>query len=347
MDKKEYLQKAARAQAHFCAQTDLGNLPTLNTFTFLSANIGHFLPMLDSSTHLQIFQHYRYHKWLNGLDVACFADRYPLRVYGWPSFRRQIALRTGIICTYHFGAYQLINYLLIHAKIPYALLVAGHVKDTWAKRYPGLLEALEQARATGKFSLLDANDRGDLRKMYALAKAGYYLLIYVDGFEGMVAGRQGAAHSVPLLGQEVLVPMGAAQLSHTMRLPIYPVLALRRSGSIALKSFAALMPDSMDDRNTYTAMVMNRLYSTLSPFLMHWPEQWSNWPYLHNLASAESPLQGQLWPTLCGSPPTEQDRYGIYGLEDRRYLLRKADMQAFPLAAEQFSTLLHSWYDTS
>lgn len=342
--KKTYLQQAREGRAALPATLDEYDPKSFSLYTFMNANIGHFLPMIDEDTRIQLFQEYMYHNWLHGLDVTYYADRFPLHVLGWPSALRRLGQGNGIICSYHFGAYQLINYLLIKSEIPYALLVAGHVRQTWASRYPGLLAALDGAAAQGRFVLLDASSRSSLRQLYQLSAQGFYTLIYVDGLEGIHPHDKQSLQRVNLLGQEIQVPWGAAQLSFSLGLPLYPVLARRQARSIHLHSFASIDPTGVKHRQHYAALAMQQLFAILTPFIVHWPEQWANWPYLHHLYVASKVKRSSLWRKAMSTGISLQRYYGIYEDGDAHYLLRKEDMQRFEIDADDFAKIFRSWY---
>lgn len=342
--KNLYLQQAREGRAALSQPLHSHDPKRFSLYTFLSANLGHFLPMIDVKRHQCLYKEYLYHNWLHGLDVTYYAKYFPLTIYGWQNTLERLAKGNGIICTYHFGAYQLINYLLIKSKIPYALLVAGHVRETWATRYPGLLAELDEAEANGRFVLLDANDRASLRQLYRLSEQGFYTLIYVDGLEGIPQQDKLSLQRVPLLGQEIKVPWGAAQLSFSLGLPIYPVLTLRQRRSIQMHSFDTIDPKGVTDRKRYAASTMQQLYADLSPFLIHWPEQWANWPYLHHVYFGRKLKRGTLWGNAMPSALLQQQFYGIYESEGACYLLRKEDMRAYPIDRNDYNMIFQSWY---
>lgn len=314
----------------------------LNTYTFLSANLSNFVPTMPHEQHWPLFEQYRMAQVLNGLDTTYFKAGYPLSIVGWDVYLRKLWERPGIICTYHFGAYQLINYLLIKNKLPFALLVAGEVKTQWSKRFPHLLTELRMAEENGLFVLLDANDSSSLRKMYKLTASGFRLLIYTDGLEGSKTAKEDQLQSISFLGQRIEVPKGVAQLSYTLDLPIDPLLALRRREYIELVSGRTIQPSRNVEKHIYMRETMRDLYGFLEPYLHHWPEQWTNWPLLHRLLSGRTELLGAR--DGQDSLPHDDTAYGIYSLGDQCFLLRKSDYVSFPLEQNEFDVLFDSWY---
>src|SRR5690554_5135578 len=111
--KEYYLTELRRIKSILAVQNPMLNNEAVNSFAFLSANLGHFLPMLSYEMHIDIFRQFQLQHWLNAKDVAFFKEEYPLRITGWRAVLTEMQTQPGIICTYHFGAYQLINYLLV------------------------------------------------------------------------------------------------------------------------------------------------------------------------------------------------------------------------------------------
>ncbi len=346
MDGNEYTSGGLYAfseELRYCvARNGIGVVEALNTYTFLSANLQNFMPTIPPDQHVVLFEQFQLAQHLNGKDTTYFVDQYPLPIHGWDSFLTELQRHPGIVCTYHFGAYQLINYLLIKAKMRFALLVAGEVKAKWHRRFPHLLTALQKAEEDGYFELLDANDRSSLRRLYARLAQGFLLLIYTDGLEGIHTRKREDLQSVSFLGQHIVVPKGAAQLSYTFGLPIHPLLALRRKEHIALITGERIEPDEGVLKKSYIQETTHRLFHFLEPYLHHWPEQWTNWPHIHGmLAEVGTLLNGNKWD---GDPPEDSTAYGIYCLEDRYFLLRKHDYMSFVLEKEDFEMLFDSWH---
>ncbi|WP_028298205.1 hypothetical protein [Olivibacter sitiensis] len=336
--KKQYEQLAR----HMEAGRPLQEEQWLNSFTFFSANIHHFLPLLPYAQHLPMYGRLRFHQWLNGLDAQFFADTYPLEIKGWEPYERRIRQEPGIICTYHFGAYQLINYLLVKARIPYVLLVGGEVTAQWQHLYPTLQEQLREAERAGRFLLLNASENRSLRRVKQLTEEGYHLLLYVDGMEGLEG--QGSLEQLPFLGQHIAVPRGAAHLSHWLQRPLYPFVALRRGWAVELLAAPAICPPPGMDRRAYTGAAMGKLYDLLVPYLLHWPEQWTNWPQLHRLMRDGPLIGGERWYSATAEGLTDAATHGIYRVRDACFLLRKADYRSFRLSRADFDALYQAWY---
>lgn len=321
----------------------LWNEHTINTFTFFKANMQHFMPMIDHDDHIRLFKQFNLHNWLNTIDTALFKDKFPWRIEGKNQFLNQISLQPGLICTFHFGAYQLINYLLVTAKVPFALLVAEKVVHDWQVRHPQLNIALQKAREKGRFVLLNANERTALKHMHLLVKKGFHIVVYLDGLQGTQIANNNAKEKIPFLGQQILVPRGIATFAAALRLPVYPMVALRRKRTVILHTLPVIMPLATMDKKTYVTALITRIYAWFATFVIHWPEQWTNWPHLSAFRSDQKALVGQWYNHMY---TLEKEKYGIYKSADNYFLLRNSDMTSFLIDSNEFETLRQRWYNT-
>ena len=312
---------------------------SLNTFGLISANLYNFLPQMPYQKHRVLYRDFKLNQWLHGLDSAFFDDEYPLPVEGMGEVLDKITNQNGIICTYHFGVYQLINSILINAQSRFALLVGADVYSSWRDRYPKMMERLDQAVSAGRFVLLNAESAGSLREMYRLIKKGFTMIIYVDGIQGLKQGMERQLTCVSFLGQRIFVPKGAAIVSHYFKVPIYPVLALRRTNKVQILMGETIYPDQFSEKEEYSRYAMTRAFSFLSTYVVHWPEQWTNWSLLHYFLKGRAPINREI-------DPREVPEYGEYSLikiQRTSYLLKKANYEIFPLNESDFEILLNRW----
>lgn len=318
---------------------DWDNPKNLNSYTMMSANLFNFLPNMPPHRHLSLYQQYKGQQYLNGNDIHLFEGDYPLPIDGLQDFVDRISREKGIIATYHFGPFQLINYILINANIPYVLLVGPQSLKEWQYRYPALMKRMEQAAENNRFQLLNAQQPSSLRKMYRLLDEGYQLLLYIDGMEGIDLSVPERSIQVSYLGQEIRVAKGAATLASYYQLPIYPVLLRRGADSIAVEMDKPIYAALFKDRHTFIQSASDRLFAFLGRFVLHWPEQWTNWNMLHRFLAAEQPFGNNAF--LDGLELHEC--YGLLQLESSGYLLEKWSYKLYPMVIEEFNVLKRSW----
>ncbi|MEN5435275.1 hypothetical protein ABE545_16695 [Sphingobacterium faecium] len=322
-------------------------MPT-NDYTFFSANMRHFLPVLHWKKHDQLFQEFKLQQGLNALDARYFDREYPLTVKYWDTFLSRILKQNGVIATYHFGAYQLINHLLLKAKVKFALLVAGDVVDSWQDRYPHLMEQMKQGECEQRFVLLNANTYGSLRKTYELLKEGFQLVIYVDGLEG-VSKKHNNCIDVPFLGQRISVSTGAASLSFQLGCPIYPLIAFREESHIELRTREPFFPKVNSCKQEYTNWCTTDLFGFLSTYLMHAPAQWSVWPQLQRLLHDEEEVILPFADKNLNLNALNADKFGFL-LENhhagrKTFLMDKETYRLYSLTKEEFGFLSKEWYE--
>lgn len=325
------LDKVSKA---FVSETDWDNTDVLNNFTLMSANLINFLPMLDVKQHRSFFNDFIQRKVQNGLDLILFKEGYPNEIIGRDCFVKQIRSTQGILATYHFGPFQLINYLLVREEIPYILLVSGQVIEDWRINHPELLSYLESVRNEERFFLIDADDPRSLRLLYSLLHKGFNLLIYTDGIVGINEANADKLSHIDFLGQQIFVPRGTAMLSKRFNLPIFPCLFIRQKDYVELQLGESIFPADFNDLSLYTQIVAERLFSFLSKYVMHWPDQWTNWSMLHRFLLRKAPIGN------IGEVKDDFERYyGLYVMDNNTYLLEKQTYKLFPMERNDFEIL--------
>jgi len=207
-----------------------------------------------------------------------------------------------------------------------------------------LLAVLQQAEATGRFVMLEANSRSSLRQMYKLSKAGFCLVIYPDDLDSTQERGGEKSEELSFLGQQVALPGDAAYIAHSLQMPLYPILALRQPTSVGVYAHPAIQPARHIDKSVFAASAMAQLYGWLDLFLMHWPEQWENWPYLHHIHIKKQPFFGSLWQSGIESDKLDPENYGMYVRGEARFLLRKRDMCSVSIDQLVFERLFEEWY---
>lgn len=338
---KLYNEKLAHIKKQL-AETS-GAVESINAYAYFSANLKHFMPLLDWDSHRQLYRQFRENNALNALDVLFMDGEFPLPISGWEHLRDKLLNQHGIICTFHFGAYQLINYLLLRDKIKFALLVGDDVRSTWDSRYPNLMKQMQLGEKEGRFRLLNAGKAAALKDIHRLVQAGYQLVIYADGLTGTASAKN--LMEIPFLGQHIYVPGGAAALAHRLQCPIYSLLALRKEGEIALRSRDAISAPVGVPRTDFVRTATTALFGFLSAFLMHAPQQWTVWTQLQRLLL---PGRGLIYVDELHDDPRHLDRQQ-YGLihqdtdEGKYFLLDKRNYHLYGLQQKEYMDLFNEW----
>lgn len=319
---------------------------TTNAYAYFSANLAHFMPLLGWDRHEQLYHQFREQHAINALEAQEMDREFPQQIVGWEGLRTKLTAQPGIICTFHFGAYQLINYLLLRDKLKFALLVGDEVLSSWDTRYPKLMEQMQQGEKEGRFQLLNADEQTALRRIYRLVQAGYLVVIYADGLTGTDTNKTKNRVRINFLGQRIHVPGGAATLAHGLQCPIYPLLAVRKEMEIVLETIEPIMPTVVSARADFVKTATTELFGFLSAFLMHAPQQWSVWTQLQRLLQNEQALivVDELNDDI---QHLDKKRYGLLCEEkagNNYFLLNKCNYQLFNLNKVEYQQLLKAWF---
>ncbi|MFD2966222.1 lysophospholipid acyltransferase family protein [Sphingobacterium bambusae] len=314
-------------------------IAAVNTYSFFSANLLNFIPSIPFDLHPYLFKEFRKNKKRNGIDATSFSAVYPYPIVGWETIDKMMLNGASILCTFHFGPFQLLNYVLVKQEEAYCLLVARETYDKWRERYPNLIKLLCQAQAKGLFDLINVNDRNALRTMYRQTAEGRKLLIYVDGLEGMSNERQSSLQKINFLGQIITVPSGAAQLSWSLKLPLQPVIAEQIGDTVNLRFGKAIYPNGGVNRDLYLHMTMQSLFSFVSYYIMRRPELWTNWPSAHLYLGSKPPIEDSIFDELSAAN-LHARKFGLFSSGEQYFLLRKKDYLSFVITGLEFSQLL-------
>ena len=321
------------------------SVDAVNAYAYFSANLKHFMPLLDWGKHRLLYRQFREYNARNALDVHFMDGEFPLPIIGWEHLRSKLGRQHGIICTFHFGAYQLINYLLLRDNIKFALLVGEDVLATWDIRYPKLIKQMQLREMEGRFKLLDASRPAALREIYRLVRTGYQLVIYADGLTGAGTNDVKNLVEIPFLGQQIYVPSGTATLAHRLQCPIYPLLALRKGREIVLHTSESIASAVDLSRADFVRVTTTALFGFLSKFLMHAPQQWTLWTQLQRLLLSE---RGLMYVDELDDDFSNLDRQQ-FGLihrdrDDGQYfLLDKRNYHMYTLKQQEYINLFNQW----
>ncbi|WP_257670473.1 LpxL/LpxP family acyltransferase [Parapedobacter tibetensis] len=311
---------------------DIGASPTIhNQYTFFSANIEHFLPMVPAAQHEELFRETLVYQRLSGLDLSYGVAGYLPPISGWdPEWANSLRHRVGIIACAHMGAHMLIGLLLAKAQVPLALLVVSHLVEPLKKFWKA---AAEKDPSIVLPQIVDASSSSALRQLVRFVQAGVSLLIYWDGEEH--SGGDDGLHQVcvPLLGQHIRLQRGIAFLSKVTQAPIVPVVAFRqRDGSVGVHQGTERCPQHYRGKD-FTRLALQSVVQFFSPYFIHFPAQWDKWTHLHRMALPER--------FFVEAGRNLSDRYGILKGGDTYFLFERRDYHTLALPENYMDILGH------
>ena len=269
-------------KAHDRAAQREADMTEVITREFASANLHYLLPEIPMSVHPQIIDEMLLHRLMAELDEESFFLLDNTRIEDAHSVLDAAKTSPVIFCTFHFGAYRLINMLLISRSFDYLLPVEDHIytaqKAIFLEHSQGYQKHF---RSTSKFNVVNAEEPTAALSMARKAKSGWSLLAYLDGNTGV----QGAARKdakmlkVSLLGRPIYARKGIAFLSHFLKLPIVPVFC-EITGPVERRLIfhdPIKPPASGSDRDAYCQKTTEELYELLGNYLKKSPSQWLGW----------------------------------------------------------------------
>lgn len=244
----------------------------LNQFTYYSANMEHFLPILPPSGHLGRFRQTIAFEQAGALDIEWFLAGYTptIKEHG-AELADKLARRPGVVCTMHTGAHLHIAFAMLKAGIPFAILVSQVSKRA----------LIEKGNGSWKpgFAppLIDADAPGALPSMIRHLRADMSVLALVDGGTGSVPLAQSKLLKIPFLGQHIHVRRGIPYAAWIAEAPIYPVWAFRRSADVVDLYHHNPIHGPGWPKERYLHHAISEIYSHFSAYLHHHTAQWTIW----------------------------------------------------------------------
>lgn len=254
-----------------------------NSLEFASANLRHLLPKMPLVRHEIILTEALFSKACaeldesNGfvLDHATIHDS-----GGWLAAARE---RPVIFCSFHYGSYRLINYLLARADLKFAVLAS---RDIWTTKRARFLEYHREAqayfsKADTRMEVVNVEMPSAALNLARRVRAGWSLLAYLDGDNGVMGvGRHDSKMlRTTLLGQPMFARKGVTFLSHFLKAPIVPVIC-KRSGVIERDITVhdpIYPPRELGSRDAFCRSATDRLYALLGAYIKADPGQWERW----------------------------------------------------------------------
>ena len=296
-----------------------------NLFTFFSANLHKLLPHIPLADHAAYFKqaaHYQRmaHDRQHDRSVLKHLAAHQGLPYGMLN-------EPGVVATFHLGAFKLLPLWLINSGIPLTLLVSA---DIATKEYDNYQAMAANAGARAPLEVLPANEPMVMRKMVRAIERGNWVVVFLDGIEGVGRSRSGRTDlTVDFLAHRLHVKSGVAELAHLAKCPIYP-LVLTYDGTANpmpnVLHLPALKPLAQT-RQVAVQQTMEALYGWLAGLVYRCPAQWERWFYIHHDLEHDSALDNgalmlQFLPLTTGKNHflLHRDTYGAYSASERVYL---------------------------
>jgi lauroyl/myristoyl acyltransferase len=324
-------------------------------FHFLSASLTAFMPWIPVAEYEAIYRRILTNHVLSARNFSYvdLGSMNHMQVEGNTEFLRPQAKQPPrIFCTYHLGGYRAVMMLLLKGGYSHSIVVNAQIFHAQKAQIDGTVQAWNEYNGTNlTVNLLDA-ESSDIGKQMAMTLiSGRSILIFPDGNTGVggVYHRNARQLKVPFLNQRIYSRTGIATLSHTMRIPITPIIChYVEADGIQLPVFHCV--DPIDPRTLglpaelYVRQATTQLYAILADHLSRYIDQWESWFYIHKFLDTDE-LIAQAPPALNG-PADEADelvfdhgRFGLFKLNQDGYLFDKQTYQSYPLTDPVYAWL--------
>jgi lauroyl/myristoyl acyltransferase len=198
---------------------------------------------------------------------------------GWDEARLQTIMEEhggALIALFHYGDHRQIFADLASLGVPFVAPVAKQAYFECSELMKSGPEPFEHA-----MSLLEVEDARVGRKLFSALRKGRLGLIYVDGNMGPDGHLvEDGAVRVEFLGKRIRVKAGIARLSIGLGLPVLPLFASTRNGSVHAEFRPLIIPPAKSgpadgvQADGALISIMQMLYTQLASEVLRAPEHW-------------------------------------------------------------------------
>lgn len=350
---EKYLRQTEKLRERARSIDVFENIDRFGQFSFFSANLTNFMPLLAADRHIDTFQEAYLNQQLCLLDDQYFTSKVPMPIRGWrEGTAEMLKAEPGVICTLHAGSYRILSYLLTVSRMPFAILMAGDTAKTQGPLFRSRYAEWQRNNGgDGELPIIPADDPRAIWQIVRLLRSGHQLLFYLDGFSGLPADMASQLQRLPFLAQHLYIRKGAAVLAQKAGVPLYPINNIRQDdGSLLVVADDPVRPVDMPAQD-YAAFALPRVFSFFSNQIMHAPAQWENWFFMHFQVDAErlilpDPLRVVLGDIAKEALPQVSD-YGVYRHGNGYYLLEKKGYKSYRMDKANFSRLWSFWKENT
>lgn len=315
-------------------------------FNIASASLSNYLPQISFSEHGNIFKNIFLHQQLSMFEQS-FYDLPDYVVYENLNrdVRRLLEKGGSIICTFHTGAYRLINLFLAKHKLPFTLVLSKEAMETQGRDFEKMFAEINKGD-TGRadLKLIDAESPSSALNMIKDIKKGRNLVIYIDGNTG--AGNETNSNQnncvIDFLNQKIFARQGVGYLAHTLQVPVLTVVSYRKSFSdIRLRFFDPIFSDVQKDKAAAAAKITQHIYDLAAPIIKEYPDQWDAWLYLHKVSNVM--IRPAEMVTALPSPEDKlifnSSSFGIFKVIQNSFLFKKCNYKSYKISSEVYTEL--------
>lgn len=255
------------------------------------------------------------------------------------AFVQQRGQQPYIFCTFHFGSYQTIGFLLQQLGFDFAVLTLREGITS------GMIHHAIEASGYS-LDVLHADSPNVMLEMQHVLQRGKSVMAFIDGNADTIKEADYKSHAhVRLLEQTLLAKKGIPTLSYATGVPIVPIVSYRtESEEVRVVFGSPIWPDRSVARARYVQHALQTCYSQLEHYLRPRPEQWLYWRLIQNyleLASRpdEHPAPGSDGPTHY---IFNQARYELHQTSQAGFLRNRRTQEVLAISAKLSAYLQHT-----
>jgi KDO2-lipid IV(A) lauroyltransferase len=280
----EYVQAVAQLRASILGDQSQAYTPVETART--SANLFHLRPEIPVDLHADLTRRIYFHQRRAHLDQF-FLDALVPGVHEiGPQVTIPLSGSPAIVCTYHYGPYRLLLPHLLLRGVKVSMLIDQRVADAQG----GELEDILRRFCTRwnlpqeNFRIRDTSKPGMLLSLRRDLRAGYSVLVFIDGNIGADRDMGAGEHTapVPFLDATLHSRTGVAVLANMARVPIVPVLMKRSVHDELTNELHALAPigPGYGEREDCVRHACVAMWQPLDAALRADPLPWESWRYV-------------------------------------------------------------------
>lgn len=191
-----------------------------------------------------------------------------------------------IYCSFHLGAYRLINFLLLNHNIDYMLLISKDNMEQHGQIYKNFAARFKRLHNKGgSLDILCAEDERIGFKLIRALKKGKSILAYLDGNSGIggLDRNDDRLVSVDFLGKKILARKGIAFIAHFLDIPIVPIISYRSNDETrTIEMLPPMYSNKELSREAAAKASTQKLFDLFTSYLKKYPAQWGGWFYFNH-----------------------------------------------------------------
>lgn len=349
MNKSVYDQLVAKTRMDIENLIQREDDQTIRQSVVVSASLLNYLPEIHWNKHEGVFKKVLLSQRLSYFDQSQKQLLNQAQLVGL-TYDDLMLLKSnpGIICTFHFGSYRLINLLLTTRGIPFSLVVSRTVINMQGASISDLYNHYKSEQSESNIQIIDAEAPASALQMLRTLKSGKSLVVYIDGNTGAGDATFDSANclEIPFLDKTIKARKGVATLSYLTKVPIIPLVSIRAAiQKNVLKFGSKIFPSFESNKDEFVQSATARLFSFVETHIRKDPGQWESWLYLHKFASYStgiSHVPTKKTGNYTGTVKFNARAFGLFRLNKKHILLKKENYISYIIDSSVYELLKES-----